>query len=345
MAEPMVWSRPDMNGTPPCARGGHSATLADTQLVLFGGHYYGKGSFVYLNDVHVLDVETSTWHDVRCAGEPPPPRYGHTATLVGRRMFVFGGRGENNVVLKDMYLLDLDEWCWVKVNPTTTAPTSRFDHADVLIGNKIVIFGGWDGKQCFDDLWVFDTEAFTWMKPKTAGTPPRARHGCKMEILTDGRITVFGGHSTADLQNNLKNSYNNDIRTLDTETMIWSRPRVTGDMPSGRYGHTMCRVGNALALVGGWAGVRRSMVFEYLPVPDNFEERDISMLTEYMHFLDTGMEHMAWIAPPFTGVEHPHRYGHTTNLVGDYLFVFGGWDGNRPMNDLQVLDVSAFTQI
>lgn len=188
MAEPMVWSRPDMNGTPPCARGGHSATLADTQLVLFGGHYYGKGSFVYLNDVHVLDVETSTWHDVRCAGEPPPPRYGHTATLVGRRMFVFGGRGENNVVLKDMYLLDLDEWCWVKVNPTTTAPTSRFDHADVLIGNKIVIFGGWDGKQvrlppnfiysssliifclqCFDDLWVFDTEAFTWMKPKTAG--------------------------------------------------------------------------------------------------------------------------------------------------------------------------------
>jgi hypothetical protein len=44
--------------------------LADTQLVIFGGHYYGTGSFVYLNDVHVLDVETSTWHDVRCAGEP-----------------------------------------------------------------------------------------------------------------------------------------------------------------------------------------------------------------------------------------------------------------------------------
>ena len=102
---------------------------------------------MYLNDVHVLDVETSTWHDVRCAGEPPPPRYGHTATLVGRRMFVFGGRGENNVVMKDMYLLDLDEWCWVKVNPTTTAPTSRFDHAEVLIGNKIVVFGGWDGKK------------------------------------------------------------------------------------------------------------------------------------------------------------------------------------------------------
>lgn len=142
----MVWSHPDMNGTPPCGRGGHSAILADTQLVLFGGHYYGKGGFVYLNDVHVLDVETSTWHDVRCAGEPPPPRYGHTSTLVGRRMFVFGGKGENNAIMKDMYFLDLDEWCWSKVNPTTTSPHARFDHADVLIGSKIVIFGGWDGR-------------------------------------------------------------------------------------------------------------------------------------------------------------------------------------------------------
>jgi N-acetylneuraminic acid mutarotase len=258
-------------------------------------------------------------------------------------MFVFGGRGENGALMKDMYLLDLNEWCWVKVTPTTAAPNPRFDHADVLVGNKIAVFGGWDGKKCFNDLWVFDTEAFTWMKPKTAGSAPSPRHSVKMQLLEDGRIVVFGGHSTANMQENLKQTYQNDVRSLDTETMIWSKPRVLGDNPSGRMGHTMCQVGNTLALVGGWAGVRRSMVFEYLPVPDNFEERDISMLNGFQHFLDLGNSKMEWVAPAVTGVDHPHRYGHSCNLVGDYLFVFGGWDGNRPMNDLQVCDVSQFT--
>ena len=68
------------------------------------------GDFINLNDVHVLDWETSTWHDVRCAGDIPPARYAHSAVLVGRRMFVFGGRGDNGTLFKDMYLLDLDEW-------------------------------------------------------------------------------------------------------------------------------------------------------------------------------------------------------------------------------------------
>ena len=85
------------------------------------------------------------------------------------------------------------------------------------------------------------------------------------------------------------------------------------------------------------------MVFEYLPVPDNFEERDISMLNGFLHVLDIADNKLEWVAPAVTGVDHPHRYGHTCNLVGDYLFVFGGWDGNRPMNDLQVCDVSQFT--
>lgn len=48
-------------------------------------HYFFSGKFVYLNDVHVLDVETSTWHNVRCVGDVPAPRYGHSASLVGSR--------------------------------------------------------------------------------------------------------------------------------------------------------------------------------------------------------------------------------------------------------------------
>lgn len=257
-------------------------------------------------------------------------------------MFIFGGRGEGGgkkgSLLRDLYMLDLDEWCWVQVNPTTTSPAARFEHAETVVGSKIVVFGGWDGRRCFNDLWIFDTEAFTWMTPKTAGTPPSPRHGGQIQLFPDGRLFIFGGHAVPDPQNGIKAAYHADARVLDTETMVWSRPRITGKLPSGRYGHSLCRVGNHVALVGGWAGVRRSMVFEYLPVPDNFEERDVSMLSDYLHFLN--IETMDWSAPAFTGVDHPHRYGHSCTLVGEYLFVFGGWDGNRPLGELQVLNMA-----
>ncbi len=95
------WTKPTLKGASPTARGGHTSVLADYQMIVFGGHYYGGSSkFEYLNDTHVLDIETSTWHNVRCAGEIPEPRYGHSCIVVGSKMFVFGGRGKGNCFCK-----------------------------------------------------------------------------------------------------------------------------------------------------------------------------------------------------------------------------------------------------
>ena len=55
-------------------------------------------------------------------------------------------------------------------------------HADVLVGDKIVIFGGYDEKQSYDDLWVFDTVAMTWLRPRTAGRAPSPRYNHTMEV-------------------------------------------------------------------------------------------------------------------------------------------------------------------
>lgn len=58
-----VWAFPLIEGVPPSPRGGHSATLAGQSLIIFGGHYYsGKElGYVYLNDVHILDVNQNRW--------------------------------------------------------------------------------------------------------------------------------------------------------------------------------------------------------------------------------------------------------------------------------------------
>jgi hypothetical protein len=53
----------------------------------------------------------------------------------------------------------------------------RFNHSELLVGRKLVIFGGWNGRVSYNDMWIFDTDGLTWLKPKTAGTPPPPRHG------------------------------------------------------------------------------------------------------------------------------------------------------------------------
>ena len=45
----------------------------------------------HLRDLHVLDSETMTWHAPEVKGAVPPGLRGHTANLIGSRIFLFGG--------------------------------------------------------------------------------------------------------------------------------------------------------------------------------------------------------------------------------------------------------------
>ena len=127
-------------------------------------------------------------------------------------------------------------------------PAARMGHAQVLIGDKIVIFGGYDERQTYGDLWVFDTAAMTWLRPRTAGRPPSPRYNHTMELLPDGRILVFAGYNTVAKKGS---EYLQDVRELDTETMVWSRPRVVGEFPEKRMQHRTCMMGRQMVMFGG----------------------------------------------------------------------------------------------
>ena len=341
------WGQLVVNGAHPAPRGGHTCCAADGQLVVFGGHCYeGSGTFQYYNDTHVFDTESSTWHAVPCRGELPPARYGHSATLVGSRMYVaaaaaaatsrcyyllspthpastfpslspryvFGGKGPEGVY-RDMHFLDLIEWTWVPVNATTVGPTPRFSHASALVGRKLVVHGGWDGaKRCLDDLWVFDTDNFTWLHPKTGGLAPSKRHGHSLSLLPDGRLMCFGG---CQVDGTAVPQYFNDLRQLDTETMVWAKPRTQGDLfPSSR-----CVTGSL-----------RLRLLRLLRL------RRLRLRLRLRLLLCEPLLMGRATATPGTRPHHPHhhsyyqltppaplRYGQSMLQLGDQLVVFGGW--------------------
>jgi hypothetical protein len=50
--------------------------------------------------------ETLAWQSPTTKGKPPSARYAHSATLVGSKLFIFGGCGENSVY-NELLVLDL----------------------------------------------------------------------------------------------------------------------------------------------------------------------------------------------------------------------------------------------
>jgi len=93
-----VWSKSDIEGESPGPR--ERSTLVpffEDKLIHFGGYYCSPDMEVekYYNDVRVLCLSQMEWLspeikvDEGC--ELPLPRYGHTANVVKKRMYVFGG--------------------------------------------------------------------------------------------------------------------------------------------------------------------------------------------------------------------------------------------------------------
>ncbi|KAK2185056.1 hypothetical protein NP493_246g00012 [Ridgeia piscesae] len=99
------WYEPIVNGTKPTPRSGHSATLLQDKLVVFGGW----DAPICFNDLHVLDLGIVEWIQPKIIGTPPSPRSWHAScALAGSRVLIHGGYNGNNA-LDDTFIFNLGE--------------------------------------------------------------------------------------------------------------------------------------------------------------------------------------------------------------------------------------------
>lgn len=130
-------------------------------------------------------------------GDVPPPCRAHTATLVDRRIVVFGG-GEGPAYYNDVYVLDTISRRWThKVFPQDLPlPPPRRAHTAVLYKGKVWVFGGGNGMEALNDLWTLDctgpTERMRWEHMETRGRRPLPR-GYHTANLVGNVMVVVGG--------------------------------------------------------------------------------------------------------------------------------------------------------
>ena len=82
-----------------CASCYHKPSL---QLFFVGGYAAVIG---YGMDVFALNTSTLSWREIKVVGEIPPGRVGHSATMIGPNIVLFGG-GSSGVIYEDVWLLD-----------------------------------------------------------------------------------------------------------------------------------------------------------------------------------------------------------------------------------------------
>lgn len=86
------WEIPITYGECPPPRESHTAVAWHDKTV--GRHYliiYGGMSGCRLGDLWILDIETLSWSRPKTQGTAPLPRSLHSATLIGDKMYIFGG--------------------------------------------------------------------------------------------------------------------------------------------------------------------------------------------------------------------------------------------------------------
>ncbi|GJX26746.1 Rab9 effector protein with kelch motifs [Tanacetum coccineum] len=214
------WSELTSFGDLPSPRDFAAASAVGNHKIVMYGGWDGKK---WLSDVFVLDTMSLEWTELAVSGTLPPPRCGHTATMVEKRLLVYGGRGGGGPIMSDLWALK------------------------GLIEEGIAI--------------CEDNESPGWTLLKLPGQAPSAR--CGHTVTSGGHnvssalfiqsLLMFGGHGTGGWLSRY-DVYYNDCVVLDRVSVQWKRLATNTEAPSARAYHSMTCIGSRYLLFGGFDG-------------------------------------------------------------------------------------------
>ncbi|OVA05951.1 Kelch repeat type 1 [Macleaya cordata] len=158
----LEWTELSISGSLPPPRCGHTATMVEKRLLVFGGRGGGgpiMGDLWALKGLIDEETETPGWTQLKLPGQQPSPRCGHTMTSGGHNLLLFGGHGTGgwlsryDVYHNDCIVLDRVSVQWKRLPTSNEPPSARAYHSMTCIGSRYLLFGGFDGKSTFGELW------------------------------------------------------------------------------------------------------------------------------------------------------------------------------------------------
>merc|ERR1712048_570078 len=195
----------------PESRSGHAAATDGKKVYIFSG-YNENGK--YLEDMWIVDLESESdnldddqfpvrFHPVIPTNGFPRGREAGTLTYINDKLFLIGGYGAEGLHSNDVWVYDISGNSWAYPKISGGQPNIREGHAAIRNGNNIFMIGGCDPSRnihrCFNDVWRLDTQELRWSLLTASDPKFRPRESHSAEIISGGRVIIFGGQKLSAL--------------------------------------------------------------------------------------------------------------------------------------------------
>ncbi|CAM8986069.1 unnamed protein product [Rhodiola kirilowii] len=311
------WMTLSIAGDKPTPRFNHAAAVIGSKMVVVGGES-GNG---LLDDVQVLNFDRFTWTEVSSKlylspNSLPlkiPKCRGHCVVSWGKKVLLIGGKTDPSSEKLSVWVFDTESECWSLMEVKGDVPVARSGHTVVRASSVLILFGGEDAKRKkLNDLHMFDLKSLTWLPLHCTGTGPSPRFNHVAALYNDKTLLIFGGAG--------KSKTLGDLYSLDFETMIWSRIKIKGFLPSPRAGCCGVLSGNKWYIAGGGSKKKKhseTLIFDVLKV-------EWSVVVSAAPSSVTSNKGFSLVL-----IEHKEK---------DYLVAFGGYK-KEPSNQIEVLSL------
>lgn len=354
----------------PVPRYAHSVVVCGPFLIMYGG--YGGGT--WLNDTWILDTRPA--HEVAAAaaasngrgsgrqtspvlGAGPvtslPP--GFTAYVQGHRHLmnsvsippaaaaaVPAASGSSSASTASGFATatagaaaaaSAPSYTWYLPPMAAPPPSPRAAHAAVLVRDRMLVFGGNDGTGLYNDTWCLH------LAPGSGGGAGGAD--------SNASSGSSGGASAS-----LASAISASLAASSPCPPSWRRLETMGTPPTKRSGHSAVAYGGShVVLFGGGEGYGAECFNDLFVLDVSCFSAEGSAgngaggsgggsgasADGALAGSSAGAPLPVWLRPSFTGTPPAPRTGHSACVIASRMFVFGGGDARRSMNDLHLLDL------
>ncbi|RIB18972.1 hypothetical protein C2G38_2308715 [Gigaspora rosea] len=205
----------------------------------------------------------------------PKPRYQQTSSLIGNRLYFFGGdlsttdySNDNAAnITNEVWYLDLsssfntatppwNKYVGMPIGYILSAPcVSPIDNSVVFVGGRMFIANTANISLGSSSVYVFNSNSSLWTPPRIIGFKSSFKLRTEIHPVIDnyGKIYTFGGNNYTNSDNsNLSVDYN-DMSILDTTSMSWSTLPISANAPLPFFGYTATLLPTGIIVyIGGY---------------------------------------------------------------------------------------------
>jgi len=342
----IVWIQATASAAFP-VRHGHTSVVYKDKMWVIGGYSYSESNSTYLNDVW-YSSDGITWTQAT-ASAGFSTRNCHTSIVNDDKIWVIGGYSSSGTYLNDVWYSS-DGVNWTQAT-ATAAFSKRCAHTSIVYNNKMWVIGGYYYSYgydiCNNDVW-YSTDGITWIQ--TTDSTDFIRRCYHTNVVYNNKMWIIGGRSSS----GSFDTYMNDV-WYSSDSIIWTKTISPVSFPA-REGHISLAYDNKIWVIGGfynnsvymndvwcstdgfmWAQVTSSAAFSRRRGLTGviFDNKmwviggysSVGSSQTYMNDVWYSTDGVTWTQAT-TSADFPARYGHTSVVYNDKMWVIGGCSGS-----------------